>query len=305
MKNGQSQNFPRTPNRLLSHVICCIFISLEHAMSAFEASLPSPSEIVQQTVFLLTQLFINKSSEPTPPPDSATPVGPPTSSPRSASGSPRLTPQQQLWMRDLLRCFMDMKSVVSLTGEQDEIIISDLCLALQSSEALTLTLAHYAEISLEGRKDFALVFCALVRNNSGDFISHLQSHPSLFDTLLTSLSTPEITILISQMLRECLKHPYLAYLILRSFHFWTLFSSLCHSPSFDVASESFQCLQDLFTLPELEEVQQAFFESQTKHFLDHYEVLHFLDFYLLLFSPYFPPFPLLCITHHLYVAAAK
>lgn len=106
-------------------------------------------------------------------------------------------------------------------------------------------------LDFEARKSAVIVISSLLGRKVGnrcpvsDYICAGHREDFLF-TLLAGYDIPEIALNCGMLLRECIRHESLAQILLESKQVLCLFS-LVNVPNFDVASDAFATLRDLFT----------------------------------------------------------
>lgn len=146
--------------------------------------------------------------------------------------------------------------MVTLQSEED-VIRGDyelqmiLTKAVYEEGLLTVLVCEIEKLPFEARKDAVIIFNSLLRRaippNKPIIAEHIRdSERDLLAHLLRGYDRPENTLNYGLMLRECIKHDFLAEIILNSPEFDKLFDYI-QLPTFDVSSDAFATFKDLLT----------------------------------------------------------
>jgi hypothetical protein len=171
----------------------------------------------------------------------------------------------------------DMKVV--LCGDLEHPVIDEskaleLSAAVQAADLFPQLISYLAIISFESRKDVGIIFHQLLKKDIGGFVSYLCSaHLDTVRCLVLGYSQTEIALNCGLMLRDCIKHDAIVKYLFDSLDLlWLFFESFVHLPNFDVASDAFNTLKELLTMPQHQQIATDFLESHVDIFLEKYEV---------------------------------
>jgi len=98
----------------------------------------------------------------------------------------------------------------------------------------------------------------------------------ILQSLLQGYLSTESALSCGSMLRESLRHENLARYVLFSEFLWAFFDSYVHLSDFEVASDAFNTLRELLTLPKHKHVVEEFMETHGDKLLEKYDVSMYL-----------------------------
>nr|CCA14237.1 calciumbinding protein putative [Albugo laibachii Nc14] len=101
-------------------------------------------------------------------------------------------------------------------------------------------------IPFEARKHFAQIYNNLIRRDLAGFVMYVERDPFILHALMLGYENPDIALNCGSMMRESVRHEKLARNILYSDDLWKFFDYYVHYPNFEVASDAFATLKDLF-----------------------------------------------------------
>jgi len=178
-------------------------------------------------------------------------------------------------MENLNKYLVEIKNV--LYGnidnmELDDEKVQEASKYIQSEGLIKLLISNIDSVSFEARKDTALIYNNLVRKNINNFAQYLTENIDILQTLLLGYLSSDSALSCGSMLRESIRHENLARYILFSESLWAFFDTYVHLPNFEVASDAFNTLRDLLTLPRHKHVAEEFMEAHCDKLLEKYDV---------------------------------
>lgn len=178
-------------------------------------------------------------------------------------------------MENLTKYLVDIKVVLCGSAEcmeLDEEKVLEASKYIQSEGLMKLLISNIDVIPFETRKDTALIYSNLVRKNVNGFAQYLFDNVDILQSLLQGYLSTESALSCGSMLRESLRHESLARYVLFSEFLWAFFDSYVHLPDFEVASDAFNTLRELLTLPKHKHVVEEFMETHGDMLLEKYDV---------------------------------
>lgn len=137
-------------------------------------------------------------------------------------------------------------------------------------ESLTRNMFQFP---LQVRKDMAKLAVALLtyRDVGGEQLGpdHLKEHPGVIEAMIQGYESDatDVALICGSMLREVLRLPSTAELILNCDAFVTMFDHLLN-PNFDVASDAFDSFKELLTHTSNKQIIAAFLEENYEMFFE-------------------------------------
>jgi len=142
----------------------------------------------------------------------------------------------------------------------------DVIQALMAAGAPEAIVSNLRKFPFASRRDASKLVILLIAAGGVDGITHLQSN-SVLDACVRGYEAdaPDVALISGLTLRELLRHPAVAELLLRSSAFFSLFNHLL-SPNFDVASDAFDTFKELLTNPDNKQIAAAFLDDSFQQF---------------------------------------
>jgi calcium binding protein 39 len=168
----------------------------------------------------------------------------------------------------------EMKSQLCGTSDTpavDEEKAVELSKHLQQEGVIALLISSLDQLSVETRKDFVSVFGQLLKKNYGGFTDYVATNSNLVDGLMQGYAS-EAALTYGSLIRECLRYEPLAAYLLSSERLWDFFTSYVHIPNFDTASDAFNTLKELLTVPKHRHVAEEFMQRNCDKLLENYDV---------------------------------
>lgn len=138
-----------------------------------------------------------------------------------------------------------------LYGEGDQDAKPEKCIQLaqllMASQLIPAIIKDLQKLPFEARKQFAQVYCNLVRRDLAGFAGYVNSQPAILSALVVAYENADIGLNAGTMLRESIRHEVLARRVLFSDDLWKFFDVYVHFPNFEVGSDAFATLKDLLT----------------------------------------------------------
>eukprot|EP00244_Chara_vulgaris_P000008 TRINITY_DN1000_c0_g1_i4.p1 TRINITY_DN1000_c0_g1~~TRINITY_DN1000_c0_g1_i4.p1 ORF type:complete len:352 (-),score=51.86 TRINITY_DN1000_c0_g1_i4:1093-2148(-) len=153
---------------------------------------------------------------------------------------------------EIAKNLMAMKQILFGDGGETEPNLElshQLTMEACKNDFFSLLIKRLHLLDFEARKDVALVFCSLVRqeiNGRQIVLEYIEKSSDLLDLLLHGYEKPKTALNCGTMLRECARHPTLSKYMLESPSF-KLFFKYVELPSFDIASDAFQTFKEFLT----------------------------------------------------------
>lgn len=173
------------------------------------------------------------------------------------------------------KCLVEIKNVLYGSvdvPEVDEEKAGEISKYMQSDGLIALLIANLDVISFEARKDTALIFNNLVRKNICNFSQYLTDNAAIVERLLQGYMSADSALSCGSMIREVIRHESQSRFILQSDLLWAFFETYVHLPNFEIASDAFNTLRELLTMPKHKHVVQEFMETHCDKLLEKYDV---------------------------------
>lgn len=182
--------------------------------------------------------------------------------------------------QNLAKCLVEIKQLIFGDSEQQVETASDderareVVRHIQSENMLLKLIENLEIIPFESRKDTVYIFNALLRRNICNFQQYIaENNQEVLDKLISGYNSNETALHSGSMLRECTRYEALVIFILRSPHFWLFFDKFVHLSNFDIASDAFNTLKELLTIPRNKQLAHDFLEVNYDLFITKYESL--------------------------------
>lgn len=191
--------------------------------------------------------------------------------------------QRQVLTQNLLKYLTEMRTMLVGDAEHpsiDEERVKELSRAVQSDDFLYFMTTNLRFLPLEARKDLAIIYTTLLKKNIERFSSYVESQWPVIKRFVLGYSDPDLALICGMMLRESIKSPIIARQLLQSDLLWRFFDTYVHQSIFDVASDAFNILKELFSNSDLRAVQSEFLEQHQAQFIAKYEVPSFNSIFL-------------------------
>ena len=186
---------------------------------------------------------------------------------------------------NLAKYLVDIKVVLCGNAENlelDEEKVLETSKYIQSEGLMKLLISNFDVITFETRKDTTLIYNNLIRKNINGFAQYLFENVDILQMLLQGYLSTDSALSCGSMLRESLRHENLARYVLFSEFLWAFFDTYVHLPDFEVASDAFNTLRELLTLPKHKHVIEEFMETQGDKLLEKYDVSIFYILFVLI-----------------------
>lgn len=192
--------------------------------------------------------------------------------------------QRQVISQNMSKYLTEMRTMLVGDTEHpsiDEEKVKELSRAVQAYDFLYFMTTNLRFLSFEARKDFAIIYTTLLRKNTERFFTYVEGQWPIIEQFVLGYSDPDLALICGMMLRESIKSPIIARQLLQSDLLWRFFDTYVHQSIFDVASDAFNILKELFSNSDLRTVQSEFLEQHQAQFIAKYEVI-LMRFYFIL-----------------------
>eukprot|EP01101_Sappina_pedata_P004581 TRINITY_DN1978_c0_g1_i1.p2 TRINITY_DN1978_c0_g1~~TRINITY_DN1978_c0_g1_i1.p2 ORF type:complete len:335 (+),score=183.11 TRINITY_DN1978_c0_g1_i1:30-1034(+) len=155
-------------------------------------------------------------------------------------------------------------------------IATEIC----SNDVIPLFATQLSKLDFESKKDISIVFNNVMRrtiSNRQPIVDYICKNPSILSTFISGFENQEISSHCGAILKQCSQNEALAKLILNSPNFYSFFE-LIQSPSFDIASESFNCFKEVIL--KHKDVSAEFLEKNYDQVFSNYTKLLHSDNYV-------------------------
>lgn len=119
------------------------------------------------------------------------------------------------------------------------------------NDTLYVLVSHLKRLDFDSRKDVLIIFSTLLRRQIRDkspTVDYLiNSKPEILIMLLKGPESPDIGLILGQILRDCIKYEKINQFILNNKLVWNYFNYVQIS-IFEIATDSFTTLHDLLTI---------------------------------------------------------
>jgi calcium binding protein 39 len=200
------------------------------------------------------------------------------------------------------KSLLDIKNILCGTVENvevDEEKVLEVSKCIQQEGLVGILIIQLDSATLEGRKDVVTIFNHMLKKNINNFVEYLVENSTILESLLVGYKSDESALHCGAMTRECLRYESLARHLLSSEQFWEFFTSYVHIANFEIASDAFNTLKDLLTMPKQRHVAQEFMERNCDKLLEKYDVSgrQFCRFFRNLCASLYLFIFVLCVVH--------
>lgn len=194
----------------------------------------------------------------------------------SEGGSTNVEELKRSHETELCKRLAQLKMLLYGDGDKEEVDenrSNEICQSIQESQLIIRLIEQISTIPFEARKDTAQVFNNLMHKNISNFVDHIRSNSHIVLRLIEGYSSSDTALSCGSMFRECIRYDDLTNQVLQSSQLWLFFTTYVHLPNFEIASDAFNSLRDLFVSSRNKTLAATFIEANYDDFFDKYEIL--------------------------------